>query len=290
MHIDVTALPLGPDAFAAANGMSYRQSAPASGFSGALFDYLQQADYTEVFRSGDGPEFEVGRVDGTAGGSQSQSAGSGITVTTSFSSSSRHSHGYLALRLDRRLPHFVLDATANDRRGSSIPMPIAGGQRLSLEGDFDKHFLLHVPAGYERDALYVFTPDLMALLIDETGSLDVEIVDDWLFVYSPKPFDLESAEVWQRLARIIDVVGTLTLRQTSRYADDRAAGATPDTVASSVAADGQRLNQGFLGMDAARSPKRMIGIVIAAFAGVLILVGVVGAFIFNAVIQGFGGG
>lgn len=39
---------------------------------------------------------------------------------------------------------------------------------LSLEGDFDRYFTLYCPGDYERDALYVFTPDLLALLIDES--------------------------------------------------------------------------------------------------------------------------
>ncbi len=52
------------------------------------------------------------------------------------------------------------------------------GPELELEGDFGKHFELHVPAGYERDALYVLTPDVMQVLIDEAADRRVEIVDD----------------------------------------------------------------------------------------------------------------
>src|SRR5690606_32829643 len=111
--------------------------------------------------------------EGAVGGSQSRTSGN-VTVTTSYSTTTRRSYAYVALRLETMLPHFVLDATRNNRTfGSSIPMPIAGGQTLSLEGDFDSHVTLHCPQGYERDALYVFTPDLMALLID-TNSGDGE--------------------------------------------------------------------------------------------------------------------
>jgi len=31
---------------------------------------------------------------------------------------------------------------------------------------------------------YVFSPDLMSLLVDETGDLDVKIVDDMFFAYA----------------------------------------------------------------------------------------------------------
>ena len=44
-------------------------------------------------------------------------------------------------------------------------------QVLSLEGDFDRYFTLYCPKEYERDALYVFTPDLMALLDRRGGAV-----------------------------------------------------------------------------------------------------------------------
>lgn len=37
------------------------------------------------------------------------------------------------------------------------------------------------------DALYLFTPDIMARFIDNAAQLDVEIVDDWLFLYLQRP-------------------------------------------------------------------------------------------------------
>jgi hypothetical protein len=99
------------------------------------------------------------------------------------------------IQLDRALPHMVLDAVQNDRkilgqRVSNLPARFDLAQRLSREGDFDRYFTLYAPADYERDALYVFTPDLMALLIDEAGSgeggsMDVEIIDDRMYVYAP---------------------------------------------------------------------------------------------------------
>lgn len=51
----------------------------------------------------------------------------------------------------------------------------ARDQVLSLEGDFDRYFTPYCPKQYERDALSVFTPDLMALCIDEAAPFDIEI-------------------------------------------------------------------------------------------------------------------
>ena len=183
------------------------------------------------------------------------------------------SYGYLAMQLERAVPQMVLDAKKN---GSSIPMPIGGGQQLQLEGDFNSHFTLYCPRGYERDALYIFTPDLMALLIDESGDFDVEIVDDMLFVYSNRPFDLSSAEVWQRLGRIRDLVGGKALSQTDYYSDDRVA----DRAANRIADDGRRLRMGFLG----GTSTRLAVIVIGVFTAVIAIIAVVGFLIVSAVL------
>lgn len=292
MNLDTSALP-DKAAFAAANSLSYEPSAAAPAYGGALFEYLQQASVTDRFASIDGG-YEIASIDGTVGGAQSGTTGN-VTFTTSYSTTSQRAYGYLAIKLERALPHLVLDARSNNRTfGSSIPMPIAGGQQLSLEGDFDKHFTLHCPNGYERDALYVFTPDLMALLIDETGDLDVEIVDDRLFAYANKPFDLDDAAVWQRLERIREVVGAKALRQTGRYADDRltqgaaaVAGDAAAQVPNVVGEDGRRLQQGFLGANPKKSSGKMGWIVGGIIVGVLALIGTVGTIIVSTVLSAF---
>lgn len=92
----------------------------------------------------------------------------------------RHSFRYLETVLPRELPHIVIDARSNGRLLSILP----GTQRLSLEGDFDRYFTTYVPNGYERDALQLLTPDVMACLIDHGRAWDVEIVDDQLVVAS----------------------------------------------------------------------------------------------------------
>src|SRR5690606_27767455 len=161
--------------------------------------------------------------------------GSGKNRTT-------HRWGFLALELDRRLPHMVLDATANNGLfgGTNLPARFDRSQVLSLEGDFDRYFTLYCPREYERDALYVFTPDLMAILIDEAAPYDVEIVDDWMFVYSRTPFDLAHRPTLERLFRIVETVGAKTLRQTVRYADERIGDFSADIVAPA----GARLKRG----------------------------------------------
>lgn len=263
-----------PHAHAAANGLHYDATAQPPQFGGALFEFLQDAVVSDRFRSTSAPVLEVGTIRGTVGGSQQRQEGA-WTVTTSYSTTSVREYGYLAMQLERAVPQLVLDAVAN---GSSIPMPLDRSQRLPLEGDFDRHFRLYAPAGYETDALYIMTPDLMALLIDETGDLDVEIVDDMLYVYANRPFDLRDPATWERLGRIRDTVGAKALRQTDYYSDDRVA----DRAANRVAASGQRLRMGFLGGLGTK------GLLIAAGAFVLVVLAIIGgvaAFVLGQVLD-----
>ncbi len=133
--------------------------------------------------------------------------------------------GYLAIRLNRKIPSIVLESRASRSMAADTGLlgTPHGNQRLSLEGDFDKHFRLFCPAGYEKDALYIFTPDLMALLIDEAGDLSAQFTDDVALFFSAKPFDLSDEQLRDRLLRIADVVGDKALSRTSRYSDDRSA-------------------------------------------------------------------
>ena len=107
--------------------------------------------------------------------------------------------GYIGIRLDAALPHIVLDSTANDFRseGSSLRFRVDPDQRLSLEGDFDTAFTLYCPAGYERDALYLFTPDIMARFVDLAADFDVEIADDWLMLSTRDTVATLDREKWR---------------------------------------------------------------------------------------------
>ncbi len=135
-----------------------------------------------------------------------------------------HGWGYVAITLDRRLPHLLLDAKANDSsvfgiKTSNLPVDLARDQRLSLGGEFDDKFTLYAPSDYGRDAFLIFAPDLMALFIDRMGTFDVEIIDDTMFLYGSR-FDLLDPRTYAWLQELVDTVVARTLRRTERYRDD----------------------------------------------------------------------
>lgn len=142
--------------------------------------------------------------------------------------------GYLCVQLDRPLPHMVAESRAHRR--SELPGSFSRQQVLGLEGDFDKHFTLYAPLTYERDALYVFTPDLMAVLIDDAALFDLEVVEDRLYLYSRTPFDLLGREPYDLVARVLQSVGTKSIRRSSTYR-------APAAVRGGAALPGPRLTQ-----------------------------------------------
>ena len=142
-------------------------------------------------------------------------------ATGSGKSRKEYRWGYAALRLNTPLPHIVLDAQRNNSWGaSSLPQALASRQQLSLEGDFDRHFALYCPEGYEADALYLFTPDIMARLIDSAALFDIEIIDDYLFIYSPDEVSTLDPARWQQVFSAVDVFSR-RVAQWERWRDDR---------------------------------------------------------------------
>ncbi len=230
--------------FAEANGMTYEDRIDAPALPGMIFQLGSGRLSRELVR-GHSPRFvEFGNYQYTVK--------SGKNSTT-------YQWGYVAVKLDVPLPNIVLDARGNNSVfGSNLPASFRKDQRLSLEGDFDVHFTLYCPEGYEQDALYLFTPDIMARFIDNAAQLDVEIVDDWLFLYTRRPVSTVDPATW---AWLFGVVGALIAKfdQWARWRDERliaehravAAPALPFAAPAEmiapppgVARQGRRLRQG----------------------------------------------
>ncbi|GAA1857682.1 hypothetical protein GCM10009796_19700 [Microbacterium koreense] len=192
--------------FAQVNHMSYVPRFDAPGLPGMIFRQGSTRHALDLVR-GQQPRFvEFANYRYTTG------SGKNSTV---------HKWGYVAVKLDVPLPHIVLDAVGNNGLfGSNLPTSFDRDQRLSLEGDFDRYFSLYCPTGYERDALYLFTPDIMARVIDHAAAVDIEIVDDWLFLYAKRDFTTLDPAMW---AWLFSLVAALLdkLAQWERWRDDR---------------------------------------------------------------------
>lgn len=212
--------------FAAANGATFARDQKNPGLSGLIFD----EGSSRVLRE------SINFTDGTVLGIHEYTTGSGKNRTV-------HRWGFVSVKLPRKLPNMVLDSEKNNFFGliSNLPDTFSKDQKLSLEGDFDKHFSLYAPQQYGTDALYIFTPDVMQAAIDHGGGYDMEVVDDTFYVYMQTGVDLSNAEIVKNLLDIASKVGGEIEHQGDYYADERVG----DRALNLVATPGQRLKGGF---------------------------------------------
>ncbi len=113
-------------------------------------------------------------------------------------------------------------------RASSSPI---ADQVLPLEGDWDRHFTLYCPEGYERDALQVMTPDVMAAMIDGAQRLvgsDARRLARLRLVGRPSPG--RGPRHYARAIRLIEVAQQFD-EQAEHYSDSRIGDRARDVIA-----------------------------------------------------------
>ncbi|RIJ56205.1 hypothetical protein DZG02_15480, partial [Clavibacter lycopersici] len=190
--------------FGRANGMGYTPGPIADGHMGELA--ARGMFLTRVMRPRTARPVEFGNHELSQG-----SKASGITQYG----------GYAMIGLRRELPHIqVISNGTRLRRAMTPTVDVARSQRLELEGDFDRHAALYCPDGYERDALYLFTPDVMAVLVDRVRGFDVEIRGDRLLLRSPADMVTLDPDRWRD---VIDATAALMAKvdRWERWRDDR---------------------------------------------------------------------
>jgi len=210
--------------FATANHMTLLidQLVPTDQYSGMIFDEGSSQRIDTALRLPN--NIEIGNYQYVTGSGKNQSV---------------HIWGYAKVPLTRRLPQMVLDAKSNNIFAFTNLPDSFRGQEIVLEGDFNNYFTLYAPKEYDVDARYVFTPDVMAALIDYGSKYDMEVVDDQLFIYSKTAIALDDATTLQQLMQVVNVIGSELIDQSRNYSDDRIG----DSRANVVAEPGRKLKQ-----------------------------------------------
>lgn len=211
--------------FAVQNNISFRSGPLTLSDIGMIFDEGHSRTILESFVFDDNTEI----------GNYQYITGSGKNQQT-------HNWAYVRIKLTRHLPNMVLDARKNNLFGrlSNLPDSFKRDQTLSLEGDFNNHFTLYAPKQYERDALYIFTPDVMAAVIDAGQAYDIEVIDDNLVLYASGKIRLDSEESLSKILLIINKIAGELRDQSHHYADERIGDHTQNIVAE----PGRRLKSG----------------------------------------------
>ncbi len=212
-------------AFAWGNGWAYADALEHTRRPGAAFERVLRGRERGVV-AGDDPRmpFELGKHYSISRGQQA------ATVQRPFA--------FIELPLRTSVPHIVL----SNRHRRIIPTLGLGrgAARLELEGDFAKHFVLIVPEGYQQDALYIFTPDLMARVLDLGTGAEIELVSDRLYVYLPHGTRFDHADVMAAALVLAEEFHRRFAARTELYHDD-ATGALEARAGVSVGLRGQRL-------------------------------------------------
>jgi hypothetical protein len=157
--------------FAAANGYAFSPKASMDGLDGAFFRIgRDQRRYDLVSGSYGNYPIELFLYQYAIG----QGKYMQVYVYTVF-----------RLRFDTAMPDLVLEQKNYPVERSILTSAARQKEFVSLEGDFNKYFTLSIPKGYEVEALEIFTPEIMATLVEKCASLDLEIVGTDLFIYAP---------------------------------------------------------------------------------------------------------
>lgn len=212
-------------AFAWQNGWAYADRLEHTGRQGAAFTRVLRGQERAVVASDD-PRipFELGRHHSVARGDQR------ATVQRPFA--------FVELPLPASLPHIVL---ANRQRSIIPTLGLGrGAARMELEGEFARVFRLIVPEGYQRDALYIFTPDLMARVLDLGTGAEIELVSNRLYVYLPYRTRFDQAETMAAVLVLAEEFHRRFAARTALYRDDDR-GEIAARAGISVGLRGQRL-------------------------------------------------
>ncbi len=86
------------------------------------------------------------------------------------------------LDFEKTMPHIVLLSKFNNTFHYNMDMNIQGKDLLTLEGNFSKYFDLYTTRDLEIETLEIFTPDVMAELIDHSHKYSIEFVDDKIYI------------------------------------------------------------------------------------------------------------
>lgn len=156
--------------FAAANGFAFAVHGSLTGLDGSLFQIGNNRSVINVV-SGQFQNYPI-------------SLFTYIYVTGYGKSRQAHNYTVYELQFNATMPDILLD-NASHAFGESLFDKLSGNGKelVKLEGNFNKYFSLSIPKGYEVEALEIFTPDVMAELIDKAKSFSLEIVNGHLFIY-----------------------------------------------------------------------------------------------------------
>ncbi|KTS07697.1 hypothetical protein [Microbacterium testaceum] len=109
--------------------------------------------------------------------------------------------GYAAVRLSRPAPALLVE-TASARAIRLLPSTPTAAETLTLGNGTE----VHVDARAADWARGILRSDVLDLLDDAELPFDLEIVEGWLFLYSPRQLAVGDPRVWRRALGVVAAV------------------------------------------------------------------------------------
>lgn len=190
--------------FAAANQLEYARRTDPANYPGIIFQIGFNQQIEQRVWSASGSFFDCGIQQVLAGPDHRERL---------------HAWRYVAFQLPGVLPGLLLNARVDEKYDGDLGEFCAADRARSLDGVLDEHFRLYCRPEDWSAAFYVFTPDVMALLIDLARDLDVEIAEDWLFFYSRWHLLPSDPRTWHRIAVLQEEIVPLISRKARGYGD-----------------------------------------------------------------------
>tara|TARA_Y100000310_G_scaffold343382_1_gene450752 strand:- start:1737 stop:2567 length:831 start_codon:yes stop_codon:yes gene_type:complete len=155
--------------FAGANGFTYKKTIPWQDETGAIF---RRGNSKKIYNVVEG-NFERHAL---------RLFNYRYTIRQGKHSTTYH-FTIFSTKLSKHLPNMYLDA--HGKRDRKAPYWAKKNLKyLSLEAnEFNDNYSLYITEGQHVPALQIFTPDIMAELIDLTEYFDIEFINDTLYIY-----------------------------------------------------------------------------------------------------------
>ena len=158
---------------ATVNGWKYKSNGRCSEEKGIMF---KQGDKTM-----DGNEVSIiNHVEGNIDNQDFRIFNFGLVTGGSRRTKDVYDYTVFAFKFNGIFPHLYLNNKHN-------AFGISVGNYLSLPIEFEKEFLLSAPNEYELEAFEIFTPNILAYLLDNNFTYDIEFVEQEMLVFTEGP-------------------------------------------------------------------------------------------------------
>lgn len=147
--------------------------------------------------------------------------------------------GFIRVKLNKQLPHVLFDT--NSHKAGANAHAYAKSQIFEPEGDFNTYFSVYCPKDYERDLLYLFTPEKLQILMQLGAQYDTELYKEYLYVYTKGPLEYGKTEM-EALTLYASALTKALEKPAARYVDAKS------TVPGEVAETGKRLKNRPVGL------------------------------------------